>query len=369
MADPTVRSLLQLQASASTSRALSLYSVWRRHAETPEYKEKPFFQSGPLNRSIIVKHRLRPGEQEAVDGARKSVTKVILPIDMTDLKMGAHTFFVGQRGYLAMLAELAPEGAGAESADAKLLAVLDELPSLDPFLMREALKKAGFQPARCYFELSDADIGRMFRFVQKEVAPLVGVSFDDVTVVANDKTEKLARRLLDDASDALLDPLRIGMGMEKGEFEEGIFCWKGFIYYKWTLSDLLPRVRPVANSIASIKPIGPLTNDEKTYIEGARERLARAIAQACANVRTTLKVYDDAYQEMTLNGNPTAFREFLRNAPDLFYALGERLGAINHIVSFWSFRFPSGAKQKVAADELIDLLVDFEAGIVGAGEA
>ena len=369
MPDPTVRSLLQLQASASTSRVLSLYSAWLRHAETSEYQEKPFFQSIPLNRSIIVKHRLREGEREASQDGRRSVTKIILPIDMTDLKMGAHTFFVGQRGYSALMAELASAGAGSESGDVKLLAMIDELPSLDPFLMREALKKVGFEPARCYFDLSDADIGKMFRFVQREVAPLVGVSFDDVSVLTNDKTEKLARRLLDDASDQLLDPLRLGLGMSKAEFEEGIFCWKGFIYYKWTLSDLLPRVRPVIDGIASVKAVGQLTDDERTYIEGARERLTRAIRQASVNVRTTLKVYDDAYSQMTLNGNPAAFREFLRNASELFYTLGDRLGAINHIVSFWSFRFPANAKHTVAADELIELLVDFELGIVETATA
>ena len=50
---------------------------------------------------------------------------------------------------------------GVGGRDDRMLQVLDGLPSLDPFLMRERLKKEGFAPARCYFDLTDADMVRM----------------------------------------------------------------------------------------------------------------------------------------------------------------------------------------------------------------
>jgi hypothetical protein len=169
--------------------------------------------------------------------------------------------------------------------------------------------------------------------------------------------------ILADASDMELDPLRRGMGMSKPDFEEGVFCWKGFIYYKWSLSDLLPQVRPVASQIASVRPAGHASEEERNYIAAARDRLTKAIGRACETVRITLKVYDDAYADLTRNGRPEAFKEFLLKAPDLFYELGELLGSVHHIVSFWRFRFPHGARFKIGAEELFDLLVDFEASL------
>jgi hypothetical protein len=363
VSDRSVRSLSHLQENASTARTLNLVAVWKKHADDEDYRQAPFFHSPVLNRSIIVKHRLRRHEREALYDGRSSATKVILPIDPTDLRMGARSFFIGQRGYEHMLEELSVGIGEPDSHDDQLLKIVDELPSLDPFLMRERLKKDGFSPARCYFDLTDADSTRMFHFVRKEVMPLIGISFDDMDARMNEKTAKLASKILANASDAELEPLRQGMGMAKPEFEEGVFCWKGFIYYKWTLTDLLPKVRPVSAEIASIKPTGPITDEERTYIVASRASLSKAVARACETVRVTLKVYDDAYADLTRNGQPQSFKNFLLKAPSLFYELGERLGAVHHIVSFWRYRFPAGKRPSIGGEELVDLLADFEASL------
>jgi len=361
--DRALRSLLHLQSSASTARTLNLIAVWRRHGETAGYRDRPFFRSPLLNRAIIVKHRLRSNEMEAFGGGQASATKVILPIDPNDLRSGAQYFFVGERGYEDLLADVGVGQQEADRRDAALLGLLDGLPSLDPFLMREKMRKEGLAPARCYFDLTQADTSRMFNFARSELAPLVGLTFNDGDTSLNDKTLKLAQKILANAGDAELEPLRESLGMAKAEFEEGVFCWKGFIYYKWTLDDLLPRVWPVAAEILRIRPTDDTSGEERLYIDAARERLNRAINLACETVRVTLKVYDDAYNDLTRNGQPKAFREFLLKAPTLFYELGERLGSVHHIVSFWGYRFPTGRRPKINFEELEDLFADFEASL------
>jgi hypothetical protein len=365
--DRSIRSLVHLSASASTARTLNLIAVWQRCESEDDYKRLPFFDSPILNRSILVKHSLRPYERDVFRFGRSLATKVILPIDPLDLNLGARSFFVGQKGYEVFLEELSAGASGAGGHDDQLLRLLDTLPSLDPFLMRERLKKEGFAPARCYFDLTDADMQRMFHFVRGEVAPLIGMSFGDITASLNEKTGKLATKILANASDAELEPLRQGLDMTKRDFEEGMFCWKGFIYYKWTLADLLPRVRPVADQIAAIRPSGLMTEDERNYILPAQARLSKSIAKTCETVRMTLKVYEDAYADLTRNGQPRAFREFLLKAPTLFYQLGERLGAVHHIINFWNFRFPEGRRERVSAEELFDLLADFESSLNSGG--
>ena len=47
----------------------------------------------------------------------------------------------------------------------------------------------------------------------------------------------------------------------------------------------------------------------------------------------------------------------------MFQELGERLGAIEHIVSFWRFRFPGDQMPEVGPDELADIFRDFEASV------
>ena len=219
--------------------------------------------------------------------------------------------------------------------DRRVLDILDKLPSLDPFLTREKLKVSGFTPARCYFDLTDADAKAMFDIVREELRPLIGLSFDDLDARIDERTSKLAEKILENAAASEIEPLRLGLGMSHKEFTEGIFCWKGFIYYKWRLNDVLGKIDAVELEISRIKTSDPVNIDQKLYIDGARERLGKSINQACRTVKSTLNIYDAAYRDLTVNGNPMAFKEFLLKAPVMFYELGERLGAVDHIVSFY----------------------------------
>jgi len=76
--DRTVRNLAHLEESASTARVLNLLRVYRRRKNDPAYTEKPLFQSPTLNRSIILKHRLRRNERDLFFDARKTATKIII---------------------------------------------------------------------------------------------------------------------------------------------------------------------------------------------------------------------------------------------------------------------------------------------------
>lgn len=359
----SVRSLISLQTNASTARTLNLVMVWQKHGAEEAYRLNPLFRSPVLNRCFVVKHRLRPNERDLFSDVRSNATKIILPIDISDLRSGARWFFVGQRGYAEVLDDILGALSPANQADIELLDLLDSLPSLDPFLMRERLKKSGYNPARCYFDITDADMLKMFEFVRREITPLIGMSFDDLDAATNQKTSRLAQKILADAGDAEMEPLRLGLGLDKSAFDEGIFCWKGFIYYKWCMGELAPHVRPILDEIMNVKAVGPADGEARATIAACKTRLIKCITGACDTVRTTLKVYDDAYGDLTRNGQPGTFRDFLIKAPTLFYELGERLAAVQHVVSFWRFRFPAGQRAKPSYEELADILVDFEASL------
>jgi hypothetical protein len=143
-----------------------------------------------------------------------------------------------------------------------------------------------------------------------------------------------------------------------------VFCWKAFLYYKWQLADLLPRVGPVLKQISTIQPRGPQSDDVKVYLRTARETLNKTLVASCRSVKATLGIYDTAYVQLTEKSDPTMFREFLLKAPSMFNELGERLGAVEHIISFWRFRFPGDRLPVITADELCDLFMDFEGSLV-----
>jgi hypothetical protein len=360
--DRAVRSLAYLEDSASTARVLNLLRVSRRRSADPDYLENPFFRNAVLNRAIILKHRLRRNERDIFADARQTATKIIVPIDGKDLKLGGRSVFVDQINYDGIMSAVFGEAWFTDPRDRDLLKLIDELPSLDPFLLREHLRRHDRQPARCYFDISDADLNRMISFVSREIQKLVDLCFQGGAAGSGAAGSRLVQKILSNTVDAETEPLRLTLRLEKREYQEGVFCWKGFLYYKWTIAEALPDVSRVADAIASARPRGAVAPETMVYLGKMRETLRDSILSSLETARRTLRTYDSAFESL-IGGKPQAFRDFLLSAPGMFCELGERLGAVNHIVSFWSYRFPQGRLPVVTGEELMDIFSDFEASL------
>jgi hypothetical protein len=343
---------------------LNLAAVASQNAGDPEYDKSPFFKAATLNGAVIIKHRLRADETYIFERAKRITTKVIIPFERTDLSLGGRSLFVGQRGWTELLNQLRGS-VDDEARDIALLEALDELPSLDPFLLREHLKRRDFQIASCYFAISQGDVDRMQRFVSSEISKLVELAYGGQGAQANGNISKLVSLLLSGQDDRRLEPLRITLGLEGENFREGVFSWKGFLYYKWVLNTLWPELRSVISELTEIKVVGPRDAEMLNQVKEVGARVNQAILAQVRQVRSTLQVYDDAFSGLTHAGNPMAFRDFLLKSPDMFLSLGERTGMVSHIASFWRYRFPKGRPLRVELDELFDILQDFHHGLAG----
>ncbi|MBN8551533.1 MAG: hypothetical protein J0L52_01390 [Caulobacterales bacterium] len=354
MSQPHVRNLARLQSSASTSRVLNLMMVWRRFRDQPGWAERPLFANPHLNRALIIKHRLRRDELDLFRRRRQVATKVVIPIDPSDLKLGGRYVFVDQSDFMRVMRDVF--GSSIPESDLETLRLIDNLPSLDPFLLREQLARSGRSPDPVYFDLTEADRSRMFAFAQAEIAPLVAASMgrDEHTF---DRAAVLVGKILSNADGEEMEPLRLTLRLAPEDYSEGVFCWKGFLYYKWCLASVMAEIGPVAGEIARVKPFGPTTIEERAELTQCREALVGWIKRTLSDAAETLKVYDIAYGHLTGNGRPTAFREFLLDAPLLFVRLGEQVAALRHIVSFWRYRVGGGP---IPADEMLDIFADFE---------
>lgn len=353
------RDLTALQRSGATSRVLNLSLVGKRSGDDPEYVLRPFFQNRTLNSAILVKHRLRADERYVFDASPTTATKIILPFVKADLTLGARSMFIGQRGWRDMVRELY-EGQSSPSRDMRLLGLIDQLPSLDPFLLREHLKRHNFHIARCYFALSPGDHERMLAFVKEEIAKLMDLAFADRK---GGDTGKLVEILLSTNVDERFEPLRLTLGLDGEAYKEGVFSWKGFLYYKWILADLWPKLVGVLGELRRVRVMGKRDPETMRYLHQARRRLELTIQDQRREAIEALMVYDAAFRDLTENGKPAAFREFLIKAPGMFMMLGERIGAISHIASFWRYRFPRPDHDGVMVTELAEILQDFEASL------
>jgi hypothetical protein len=360
------RDLSLIRESGSTARVLNLALIHERSGTDEEYLARPLFKNKRLNKSVILKHAPRPEEQSAFQRPRLSCTKIIVPFASTDLRLGGVGILVDQIGFERAVRETMGgyRDDGDLNADIEVLRLLDSLPSFDPFLMRERLRQSGFEPARCYFDVSEADVSRMRAFVGSEIAQLVGLAFANGGAGARELSAKLADKLMTDETAQALDPLRETLRLTGDQYREGVFAWKGFLYYKWLMKEFDPQLEQLKPAILGARVLRA-TADDKALIVAMRKRILSYLDAAAARVNGTLEEYGVAFAALS-NGQPGAFRDFLLRAPTMFIPIGEAVGVIRHIYSFWNFRFPQGhGVPMLEVDEALELFQEFDVTLEG----
>lgn len=362
------RNLANLGETASTSRVLNLAYIHTAFRHLSDYRGAPFFKHPLLNKSIILKHTLRAQELDEFNRPRRTATKVILPFDPEDLRIGGSSVFVDQRGFETFCTQFLGTNSPNDHPDVQLLRLLDRLPSLDPFLVRELINRNGFRPAACYLKISPADIAEMLDFTRDEIQQLVYVAFGNSDSGASNK---LATKILSNETDHELDPLKHTLRLNSEEFADGIFSWRGFLYYKWRKQSLELELRNVIKGLATFTPLGPMDPTIRDYLNGVRPRLGKRIIEALTAVDRILVHYDSAYNALAQGHNGSQFRRFLLDGPSMFFQLGESVAILSHISSFWGYRM-GGAQRpglRLTPDEYADILADFDESLSALGNA
>lgn len=349
-----VRGLKSIAATASSTRVLNLHALGAEPPADPDYKSRPLFVHPVLNRTLIVKHNLRDGEDGTVTARRFNATKVIFPFDAHDLGLGGQYLFAEQHGLPEVLSRHLNYSERDLDRDVHALRALAQLPTLDPFLVREALSRHNIDVGRCYYQFSQADKTEMLGFVTTQLEALIALCFDDADAR---HAVRMSALLLSDQSDPKLDPLRETLRMEPAEFAEAMFSWKAFLYYRWKSRNMKPSLRATFRAVAAVR--GNRREAEAAlYIARARRLLEQTMAEAWRGVDQRLKLYDDAYQSMTEGRSAEGFRNFLHAGPRLLLEVGERIGRLEQVMSFWDHRFAGQKLQELSPEQLSDGLRD-----------
>jgi len=355
--DTSTRSLAGLYSSASTSRVFNALKVFQTHQQIDDTTFRPIFANKHLNKSLIVKHTLRMDERYMFQYLGCIVTKILFPIDVENLNAGARYVYIGQHGWMDILAADLGMDRQECSRDFAVLELLDKVPSFDPFLLREWLARAGITPPDAYFMLSNIDVSKMESFVFSEVSRLVANAFAGATT--HETIIKLVRKLLNSSYDEELEPLRLVLGLSRMEFRDGLFAWKGFLYYKWMAKNIQPLIPRLITELGRVMP--PRRNDPETFdaMEDMRRKLGRDMVAMFNSAAASVNLYENSFKDLSEGHSAKGFREFLLSAPDQFIALGKKMGILSHLLHSWQFRTSGKRVVSIKPDELWVMLQEY----------
>ena len=359
-ATPGVKSLKAMVEMSSSARLLNLHALTEERSADPARQSLPMFAHPVLNRAIIAKHNVAAGEEERLAPRRFNATKVIFPLDPRDLNLGGQYLFVEQHDFVGVLARHLEYGDLPLDRDLTVLRLMDRLPTLDPFLLREALAREDIEVDRSYFRFSEPDKVHMLSFVEGQMGSLIRLCFGELKP-EDRRTKRLSRLLLADSDSPDLGPLQITLMMDDAAFAEAMFSWKALLYYRWRVQVLTPVLRATLKSIAAVGG-KRYASDAREFVERARTLLQRSIAASWRDIGQTLGRYDRAYESLIEQRDPDSFRRFLMQGSGLFIDLGEGIGRLEQVVSYWSHRL-RGHASGMGPDEVVDAIRDLLQGL------
>lgn len=362
-----VRDLHEMLQNAESSRVLNLSRIYQEWRVYEEYSDYPLFENKALNRAIIIKQPVPPDDRYfRKNGGR--ATKILFPLDRHDYSLGGLYLFVGQKNFSNELARHFSSEHLLSERDDRVLRMLDDLPTLDPFLLYALLKSNELLVSEVYFQLTEADRVQIEREMAAEFAPLVSLCFPNSDGQEGEKIRIFIEKILNFSEGEELAALRESFKLPRHEFAMAMFAWRGLIYYKWRSRMLRASMDELTRKLSRTRVIDQGGQLSGKMLELSRTKILRLASGASEKVSKTIERYDSVFETFIHGQQVEKFRAFLTAAPSMFMSCGQSVAIMEHIMNFFdrkSGRFQNGALTsfefaKILGDLEVELGIDFQ---------
>ncbi len=332
------RDLALVRRSGGSPRFFDLALLTARRAASDQ-PPAPFFHTARLNWTLLIKHTLRAHERQEMGPVRKVATKIVFPIDQSDLSLGGSALFAEEIGFARKLQRFLGPAAAHDGFqdDLRRIKLLADLPMFDRFLMRERCRMSGlgFPDA-----LVDGGPGG-----DKAIIALLFNHIRQMFLGATGSAD-LSRRIAEGfcfkvfSADFAEYAARLNefFGLDQDTMLEALFAWKCVIYqaelFERARADLASELRLMMET--SI-PAG-VSDADRRFALATRERCRDYIRSHHGAARLALARYNSAYRAFSERRQPGPFIGFLNESNAIAAALGESLALLMHYSGFIGFR-------------------------------
>lgn len=323
--------------------------------ETP-----PFFRNKVLNNLVLIKDTM-PEELRRNTNAAIG-TKLYVPFNENNIYEGGRTIFVKDRHLEEALIQHFGTGALDRTAladDLRIMNILDRLPSLDPFLLKDVFLNEKISVDEAYFEVSQEVWKEIEQFIIKRFEPLVKAAFPD-TQASDDKARQLIEKIWEARDLEALDPLIKAFRLPPNEALEIFSAWKGINFYAFQYERAKPMFVNLLTWLKDLQLPTAVPAAERKEMKDRLEVVKAQLREEWQKADGILRDYQDSYDKMfKLKVSSTEFVTFLRKSAKLYWELGNSLGKVGHASYCWevmSKRLSEGKLSWDALKEIVDLL-------------
>lgn len=308
-----------------------------------------FFRNKALNSIVLIKDAVPEDERRA--GAPSVGTKLYFPFNEANIYEGGRTIFLHDRGVESAMTDYCGEGAVTKdsmAADVHILQVLNRLPSLDPFLMKDVFFNEKMDMNEGYFDVSAETWAEIESFMLQKFEPLIMAAFPDAKS-SEDKARQLIDKIWEAKDIEALLPLIEAFRLPKDKALEIFSSWKGIVYYSYQYAceqtRFMDLVRWVGgNSQPEVGASATEVKELQTMVTQIKEQLRNEWQRTDEIVRDYQASYDKMFKDKI---GSTDFLTFLKNSDKIYWEIGNSLGKVNHATYCWDVMTSRFAERKL----------------------
>lgn len=344
--NPTLESVI----FASPSVALKVNQLSR---ELP--KEDRLFENETLNTTIIFKYpnfdaaqapseNIIPGLEEFLtDKSEKKPirTAIFVPKDAKDVRLGGFGIFMDDDKFPEMSERYLgfKIDKSVRQPDLEKLGILENCPSFDPFLVKEAFDLAGTDIDPSYVSISEEDAQQVRGLIQAKLKPIVAKALN---LNHEGRIENSSRQFLETIWDPQAETgahFIAAFGIGISDAPKVFSAWKGVAYFdnefNQRQSDSRKLVAWLKSDASTPSDYAKLSTQEKQQIDMFRKSVTSKILNVSNNISLILNRYQKSYRDFIDHDKPKEFQKFLMGAEKYYWTLGGCNGVLAQVIGTW----------------------------------
>ncbi|HLJ21813.1 MAG TPA: hypothetical protein VKU84_16525 [Stellaceae bacterium] len=352
---------LKPMLDAGSSRVFNCNDIWRKHARKPSGTAQ-FFTNPRLHSLVLIKETNANGVHGATAAGQFVGTKLYFPYNGEDVYEGGRSVFLHHPHAMSVLREqfgLASTTATQEQLlrDLKILRILDQLPSLDGFLMRNALEQEGITVHESYFEIPEEERAAIVQYVRHKLEPLVQAAFGAESATAG-KVSQLIDKLWEARDKEALGPLIEAFRFPEHEALTIFGSWNGITYYTFEYARAKDRRESFARWLRDdALPRNYVPEKHFDHIGGLLKETVRRLRWHWSAVENVSRKYETLYARfLSERDGVTDFIAFLRRSRELYWRMGDSLSKMNHAIHCWDINTKEFPARRLPSDHLAHIL-------------
>lgn len=354
---------LRPELDTGSSRVFNCNDIFRHLAEE-EVEDRLFFKVPSMQVLVFIKEPLTDERIEPHPSGFAVGTKLYIPYNEANVYEGGRSVFCHSRQLTSVLNEhFGFDGSKVSKEDLQrdlhILSVLDKLPSLDVFLMRDALELEGLKVNERYFELDAAKRAAIQEFIREKIEPLVRVACGPERSVGQ-KVSQLIDKIWEAKDTVALDQLIRAFRIPEDEAPAIFAAWKGIIFYCFEYARTKAAREDFARWLKDdAKERELVSKAAHDYIDQSRRTVIERLREHWKEVERISQEYDTVYASFVQSSDARNFINFLRGAKSVYWRMGDSLSKMSHAVNCWdimSKNFPGRRLPSEHLDPLLSLL-------------